>query len=377
MKRETNMLIAITLALVLIGIMMVYSTGSVKEPSGHLFKSHVVYAALGLAAMFGAARFDYHGLRAPELYRLLVSFEIILLLLVLIPGIGIEAYGAQRWLRLLNFGFQPSEFAKFAVIILLAVKLTENQDHIKSFTKGFLPPIAIAGFFAFLIVLERDLGVPVVIMSVAFLMVFIAGAHWLHCLLGVIPAGATVAVMSLVSPYRLERLLAYLDPWKHRDDEGFQLIQSMAAFARGSIWGRGPGASEQKLFYLPASHTDFIFAIWGEETGLVGSLALVSLYTLLMVVALHVAICARDLFGTLLAAGITCIITFQGAFIMAVTTGLLPTKGLPLPFVSYGGTALITFLAMMGVLISVARQGREPEQEAGPQQGHVLQTARS
>ncbi|MDQ1255565.1 MAG: putative lipid flippase FtsW, partial [Candidatus Hydrogenedentes bacterium] len=327
------------------------------------FKTQVVSAIVGLVAMFVAAHTDYHRLRVPGIYRPLVAFSLLLLVLVLIPGLGVNVYGAQRWLRIFTFQFQPSELAKFAVIVLLAVKLTERQDQIRSFWKGFLPPVFLASCFAALILLEKDLGMPVVIMTVAFVMIFAAGCHWAYVVSSIFPAILGVLVLSVTSPHRLRRLFAFWDKWEYRDNESYQLIQALAAFSRGGIFGRGPGASEQKLDYLPAAHTDFIFAIWSEEMGLIGSLVLVGLYVALLIVAIRVAMYARDLFGTLLATGIITLITFQAAFIMAVTTGLLPTKGLPLPFVSYGGTALIIFLGLMGILINVGRQAQAPEED--------------
>ncbi len=374
MRRQTTILVSVTLALVLVGILMVYSTSTIKAPSGKLFKVQLAYAALGVAAMFLVAHIDYHHLCAPGIYRPIVALAFILLVLVLIPGIGVEAHGAQRWLRLHHFHFQPSEFAKLAIIILLAAKLTENQDQVRSFKRGFLPPVASAGCFALLVLLERDLGMPAVIMAVAFLMVFVAGARLGHVLAGAASVALAMVVLSITSPERLRRLFAFHDPWRYRDDESFQLIQSLSAFARGAIWGQGPGASEQKLFYLPAAHTDFIFAIWAEEMGLVGSLALVALYVILLVVAVRVATCARDLLGALLATGIVSVISLQAAFIMAVTTGLLPTKGLPLPFVSYGGTALLVFLTLMGILLNIGRQAQEPNEEREPSAFRVLKS---
>lgn len=360
MKRETVLLLLLTLTLVLVGVVMVYSIGAIKAPSGRLFMSHLVYVALGLGVMWFVAHVDYHCLSARGVYRPLVAFSLALLVLVLVPGIGVNAYGAQRWLRLFTFQFQPSEFAKLTLILLLAVKLSENREHIQSFRRGFLPPLVTACFFVALILLERDLGMPVVLMAAAFAMIFVAGARWRHILVSGLLVVLMVFALSVTSPHRLERLRVYRHPWDFRDDETFQLVQSLTAFARGRTWGQGPGASEQKLAYLPAAETDFIFPVWAEETGLVGALLLLAVYVALIVVALRVASCARDRFGTLLAVGIVSLIACQSVFIMAVNIGLLPTKGLPLPFVSHGGTALIVFLALMGILLNIARQAQEP-----------------
>jgi cell division protein FtsW len=352
-----------TLALVSTGVLMVYSISAVKSPSGVQFKTELVYVALGVTAMFLLAHVDYHYLRRPGVYRSFALLVFLLLVLVLIPGIGVERNGAQRWLRIFQFQFQPSEFAKFAVILLLAVKLTENQDHIQSFSRGFLPPIAVTASFALLILLENDLGMPMMVMCIAFMMVFTAGARWRYLLASSAPIIAGFIALSVTSAHRLPRLFAYLDPWRYAEKESYQLVQSLTAFARGAIWGCGLGAGEQKLWYLPEADTDFIFSIIGEEMGLVGALMLATLYAALTVAAFRIAVNARDLFGALLATGIVSMIAFQAAFIMAMTTGLLPTKGLPLPFVSYGGTALIVSLMLMGLLINIGRQAQEPHKK--------------
>jgi cell division protein FtsW len=293
----------------------------------------------------------------------MVIGTMISLALVLLSGLGHAAGGAQRWLVVPGtpFKFQPSEFAKGVLVILLAVKLSVNQGDIKSFTRGFMPAIGLTFIFALLVLLENDLGIPVVMGATAFLMIFMAGTRWIYVIASTILGGAGVAAIALTTPHRIERLVAFRDPWRYAQDSGFQLIQSLAAFARGSVFGQGIGGSEQKLFYLPASHTDFIFAVWGEEAGLVGTLLVVLLFGAFLAVALRVALCAPDLFGTLLAAGIAGLIGVEAALNMGVTTGLLPTKGLPLPFISYGGSALIANLTMVGVLLNIALQSSEEE----------------
>jgi len=372
MRRETTVLLSVVLALVLIGILIVYSASSAgtraaenlarPDPYHYLWRQ-LVNAALGLVVMVVALKFDYHRLRDPGLFRSTVFLSLTLLVLVLIPGIGVVRGGARRWMDIGGFSFQPSEFAKVALVLLLAAKLSDNQNHIREFWKGFLPPMLMAGLFAILIYFEGDLGMPVVLGAAALLMVMMAGARWWHIGLSLLPAVGAVVVLAVTTPYRLERLRAFADPWKYRDDESWQLIQSLAAFAHGALWGRGPGASEQKLYYLSDAHTDFIFAIWGEEMGLVGTLLVVALFATIMIVGMRIALCAPDLFGSLLASGITALLVFQGAINMAVTTGLLPTKGLPLPFVSAGGSALIVSLGLVGIMMNIGLQGQEPKRE--------------
>lgn len=361
MRRESIILLSIVLALVLVGIFIVYSASAVNPDSFGRLQRQLVYAGIGLLTLFVMAHFDYHRLGDPLLFRSIVLFAFLLLGLVLIPGIGVVRGGAQRWIAIGSFTFQPSEFAKFAVILLLAVKLSSNQEHISSLTRGFVPPILIASLFALLILFERDLGTPVIIAAVALAMLFLAGARWRHLLPSVAPVAGLIYLLSITSPYRLRRLMAFLDPWSHSDTEGYQLIQSMTAFAQGSVWGRGPGAGEQKLFYLPAAHTDFIFAVWAEEMGLVGTVSLVLLFMALLAVSLRIAFAAPDLFGTLLAGGIVALVGIQAAVNMAITTGLLPTKGLPLPFISWGGSSLIVFMGLMGILLSIGLRSVESE----------------
>lgn len=393
MTEQASALLVIVLALTSVGVLMVYSAGGVdvvmpEEPqagvatngpaaaepeaaigevrTGRHLKSHLVSVGIGLFGMFCATRFDYHRFARPAVYRFLVLVTIALLMLVLGTGLGHEAGGAQRWLRLpgTTFGFQPSELAKMVLVILLAVKLTANQGEITSFTRGFLPAIGLMVVFASLVLFEDDLGNPVVMGAAAFTMIFMAGTRWIFVILSVIMGVAGVAAVALTTPYRVQRLIAFSDPWQYAQTNAWQLIQSLAAFARGGVAGQGIGGSEQKLFYLPAAHTDFIFAVWGEEAGLAGTLLVVTLFAVFLLVALRVANCAPDLFGTLLAAGIATLISVQAAFNMGVTTGLLPTKGLTLPFISYGGSALMTNLTMVGILLNIALQANEKEAKA-------------
>ncbi len=366
MQRETTALVILTLALVLIGVLMTYSIGSVGEAGSADPRVQMMYVAVGVVVMFVVAHIDYHWLRAPYVYRTLFLASVFLLVLVLIPSIGLEINNARRWLGVFGFRFQPSELAKLTVLILLAVKLTENQKEIASFGSGFLPPMASAACLSMLILLEPDLGMPVMIMTMAFVMVFVAGARWRSILAGVGCGAIAVAVLIITSRERLGRLMTYLDPWRDPKGDGYQLIQSLTAFVRGDIWGQGTGAGVQKLSYLYAAHSDFVFANWAEEMGLAGALVLVALYVALALVALRIAACARDIFGMLLATGISTLILFQTVFIMSVTVGLLPTKGLPLPFISYGGTAMILNLTLMGILLNIGRQAQENEQQTSP-----------
>jgi cell division protein FtsW len=356
MKRETTAVITLVLALTLAGCLMVFSARGFDEAAGEL-RTQVYALSIGLVVMMVAARFDYHRLKDGFIFRSVVLGTLALLLLVL--AVGDTVNGAQRWIRLAGFQVQPSELGKFALILLLAVKLTDNRENLRKFFSGFVPPAFIAVLFSGLVLAERDLGVPVLMMGVAFIMMAVAGVSYQYLAASCVPLAAGIVALILTSPHRVERLLAFRDPWQDPMDTGFNLIQSYSAFAQGGFWGKGAGASEQKLGYLYASHTDFVYSLIGEEFGLVGTLTVLGLFAGLLYAGYRIVVHARDMFGALLATGIIGLISFQAAIIMGVTTGLLPTKGLPLPFISYGGTALIVFLGLAGILSNIGMQGNE------------------
>ncbi len=361
MKHETTIVLSLVAALSLVGVLMVYSASAVGGDAVGMLHRELFFVLIGLVFMTLSARFDYHRWNDRWIYRSVTGLALALLLIVLVPGIGVKVDGARRWMQIGGFRFQPSEFAKFALILLLAVKLNENREYAKRLFRGFLPPVGIACVFAGLVLAERDLGIPAMMIGTAGAMMFLGGVRWQFLLLSVAPGAAGLFALVWFAPHRLRRLFAFINPWDYRDDAGWQLIQSFAAFARGSLLGRGVGAGEQKHGYLPAAHTDFIFPVIGEELGLVGTLAIVIVFACLARTAYRIAANAPDRFGALLASGITTMFTMQAVFIMMVTTGLLPTKGLPLPFISYGGTALVMQLTLIGILINVGLQARAPE----------------
>lgn len=364
MRRETLFVMNIAIALVLIGLVMSYSAGIGRpQPGGEIadpfnyLKVHAIYAAAGLVAMLVIARLDYHFWQARIVYLSVLGASVILLILVLL--IGDEVRGARRWINVSGFNFQPSELAKFALIVSLAVKLAENQGSITKFWRGFMPPIIITGAFAGLILLEQDLGTPVVMGAVAIAMIFMAGGRLWH--IAFISAPAIVGVVAAIrtSPERMERVTTFLRPWEYRSDGALQLIESMVGFARGGVFGKGLGAGEQKLGWLPDAHSDFVFSVWGEEMGLFGTIGMVALFALFIIVSLRIAVCARDLFGTLLAGGASTLIVVQAVANMGVTTGLLPTKGLGLPFISAGGSSLLINMVLVGLVLSVGSRAVE------------------
>jgi len=352
------LLLAVT-ALLCMGIIAIYSVSSVYEGSEQdCIAGHIVSIGAGLCVLLLASRVNYHVLAHPFIFRALPILTLFLLVYVLM--FGPEINGARRWIRVLGNQFQPSELAKITVVVFLSIKLAQNQAHIKEFMRGFVPPLIITGLFSSLILMEPDLGVPAVIVCTTFAMMFMAGVNTRYLLASAVPVLAALAVLIVVYPHRIRRIIAWLDPWEDRLDKGFHLIQSLAAFARGGIWGVGPGAGEQKLLYLNAAHTDFVFAVWAEETGLVGTLLMVGVFFVILIMGIRIAMCAPDLMGSLLATGVVSLITCQALVNICVTTGMLPTKGLPLPFVSNGGTAMVVFLGLVGILLNIARQCVEP-----------------
>lgn len=360
MRNETTILINVVLILVLIGTLMAYSTPDLPTDSEAITDAsafnfpmqHLVFLAIGTFGLVFGMLFNYRNYAEHRwLLYLIVTVTLACLAYVLWQGINVR--GGVRWIWLGFFSFQPSEVAKFAMILWMALKLSDHHDHIKEFWRGFLPSYSILALFCMLVLLQRDLGTSIVMGLTAMTMIFFAGARLRHVLIGLVPGVAGVAGLILLTPWRLDRVKIFLDPWRDPFGDGYQLIQSLTAFARGGIRGRGLGASEQKLGYLPDAHSDFIFPVWAEETGLIGSLALVALFIAFMAVAFRITLNAKDRFGAILGAGIATLISIQALFNIAVTASLIPTKGLPLPFISEGGTALVINMALVGVLLNV------------------------
>ncbi len=279
-----------------------------------------------------------------------------LLILVLIPGIGREVNGSQRWLPLGSFTLQPSEFAKLALVVYLAGYLVRKEHEVRHEWMGFLKPMAVLFTITLLLMVEPDFGATVIAVGTAFGMLFLAGVKLRHFMLVVLGSLGAMVVLIASAPYRMKRLTAYTDPWADPFDTGFQLTQSLIAFGRGEWFGVGLGNSIQKLFYLPEAHTDFVYSIWAEETGFVGAMFVIILYAVLIGRILWVARCAAqrgNLFGAYICYGAALIFTGQAFVNMGVSSGLLPTKGLTLPFISYGGTSLIACCALLALVLRV------------------------
>ncbi len=351
-------LFGLAVALLSAGIVMVYSASAIvaadrfHDPYFFL-KKQLFWALLGGLALWGALRVDYRRLET-VVVPLLVG-AVVLLVLVLIPPFGQAINGTRRWIRMGPVSIQPAELAKLALVIYLAAFLSRNGEKRDDFWRGFVPPLAVAGLLAGLVFIQPDLGNCVAILALTFALLFLGGRRVSHLVLVCSAAIPLVLISIWAAPYRVRRIVAFMDPWGDPRGSGFQIIQSWLALGGGGPFGRGIGASQQKLFYLPESHTDFIFAIIGEELGFAGALAIVLLFAALVWRGLRIGLRAPDPFGAYLALGITVLIATQTLINLGAVTGLLPTKGLPLPFISFGGSALLVTMLSTGVLLNISQ----------------------
>lgn len=354
-------ILLMVVALTCFGIVMVYSASSVMaakkfHDSFYYLKRQGLYALLGFAVMVAAMCVDYQSWRkyaVPLLFGCLA-----LLVLVFVPGIGGTAKGASRWIRLPGFNFQPSELAKIALIIYMAYSLDKKQEKVKFFSTGFLPYMILLLIMLGLLLKQHDLGAAVTLWAVAFAMLFIAGARLQYFLSILLLAMPIMVYVVMFEPYRLRRIMAWRNPWADPTDSGFQIIQSWLAFGTGGVFGQGLGEGKQKLFYLPEAHTDFILSVVGEELGFIGVIVIGAMFFLLVQRSVRVALHAEDDFGRFLAFGIAVLLGIEAFVNMGVVTGLFPTKGLALPFISYGGSSLIITLFAVGVLLNVSSRMR-------------------
>jgi cell division protein FtsW len=357
-----------TLALVGFGIVMVYSasfpvgTERMGDPY-HFLKKQAIAAGLGIGLLVLGARMNYRYWQPLALPLLMVS--IVLLFLVFVPGVRQQIGGAYRWLKIYGFSFQPSELAKLALVIYLARSLTKKEGRMERFTVGFLPFVVILAILFPLVLKQPDFGTGVLFVALVFLMLFVAGTPFRFLGGALLAALPFLAYLAVKANYRWERIVTFLDPWKDSGGAGFQIIQSFLGFGAGKVFGVGLAEGKQKLFYLPEIHTDFIFAVIGEELGLVGVSVIIALFLVLVIRGFQSCFRAPDRFGTFLALGITVLIAIQTLLNMGVVMGLLPTKGSTLPFISYGGTSLMMNLMAVGILLNVHSQGVRSRNE-GP-----------
>ncbi len=348
------------LLLVGIGVAMVYSASceiALKQFGNeyYFFKKQLIFAGLGVMAMLLIRMVPYRAYR-PGLMTYIILFAAIgLLVLVLIDGVGQTAGGATRWLRFKWFSFQPTEFAKLALIIFMAYSLTKKQDRIEDINIGFLPHVLILCLLSVLIILQPDFGSLAIMWMLAWIVMYAGRVRVLHLTATCLMVLPVAVILIATCPYRLKRLLIFLNPWAYPLDEGYQITHSLMAFGSGGFMGSGFGQGYQKLFYLPAPHTDFIFSVIGEEGGWLWILIVLTLYLIILWRGIEIARSRQDFFGSLLALGITASITLQAVINMGVNLSLLPTKGLPLPFLSYGGTSLMINMVLVGILMNIAR----------------------
>jgi len=352
-------LLLVTLILVTVGTAMIYSSSSIialeKFKDGQYFlKKQIFFVILGLISMVLLTKIDYTTWKKAAYPGIILS--LIMLAMLFIPHVGLKRGGATRWLNLGLFSFQVSEMVKIAMVVFLAHLLARKAHLLKKFSRGVLIPSAITAVVISLILLEPDFGTAVIIASILILMLCLAGSRITHLMLlaaAFIPVGVWLIFHK---GYRMARLTAFLDPWKDAGNSGFQIIQSLISFGSGGTFGVGIGDGMQKLFYLPEPHTDFILSIIAEESGFIGVSIVIILFTLLVFRGFMIAMKAPDLFGTLLAAGLTMVIAMEAFINIAGVMGLIPLKGLALPFLSYGGSSFVMSMIAIGILLNISTQ---------------------
>ena len=352
-------LLLAALLLIFIGIIMVFSSSwpegiKSKNDGYHFFKKQVIASGLGLFLLFFFMNFDYK--RLNRLSGLIYILSIFSGFLIFTP-LGIVVKGARRWVDLGFTTFMPSDIIKLGSIIFLASFLSKKKNDIANIKKGILPTLIIIGLSCGMIYLQKDLGTTVTLGATLMSIFFVAGIKISHLLVMVSVAalGLIKAITGKDYTYRIKRFTAFLDPFADKTDTGWQIVQSLYALGSGGLFGLGLGKSRQKFFYIPEPHNDFIFAIIGEELGFVGSLTVILLFLLLIWRGIRVALNVEDLFGCLLATGIVALITIQSLIHIAVVTSSIPTTGIPLPLVSYGGTSLILYMSAIGILLNISR----------------------
>lgn len=367
-------LLTTVLVLLIVGLIFVYSSSYVLadvefgDPN-HFIKRQALFAVLGLIGLVITMQFDYRHLR--RLSPLLMLGALVALAAVLVPGVGVESNGALRWIQVGPLPpLQPSEFAKLAVLIYMAAWLASRGDQLRDFSLGVLPFVGMVGLVAALVMLEPDLGTTVMISVITGTLFFIAGARLVH-VIALAGSGIFAAtLLILTGGYRMDRILSFTSAEEDPTGVGFQTLQLLVAFGSGGVWGLGLGVSRQKFFYVPGSHTDGVLAIIGEEIGFVGILVVLTLFLVLFWRAWLIMRRAPDLFGSLIAAGVLAWFAFQLLLNVGGVTRLIPLTGIPLPFLSAGGSSLLVSLVAVGLLLSVSRYAAftpEPERPRGVQ----------
>ncbi len=355
-NRATTILIICVAALLSLGLVMLYSASMAQQGSRYLVMQ-LIWGGLGLVACVFTASLDYRKLK-PYAFPVL-GVTLLLLLLVLVPGIGMMKNGARRWFDLRVMSFQPSELAKLSLILALAAYGEQFRRQMATFKHGLLVPGIFIAITLGLILKEPDFGTTALLASVSVVLLLLAGVRWLYVVPPALAGVIGIAILVMHDPVRMKRILAFLHPEEHRSGVGFQSYQAMLALGSGGWFGLGLGNGRQKLGFVPEHHTDFIFSIIGEELGLIATLGVVGAFVAFVICGLYIARHSRDNFGLLLGSGITFLIGLQAFINIGVVTSALPNKGLPLPFISYGGSSLLMMLTCFGLLLSVARHADE------------------
>ncbi len=349
-----------TIGLVSFGLVMLYSASAVVAHDAHrssyfFLVKQAMWAAVGLLLMLGLTRIDYRKLRHPMVIYGLLGFTVALLVGVLFTP---PLKNAHRWIRFGLLSFQPSEIAKITLVLAMAFQLERRRDRVGDFFSGWFPSLVTVAFLAFLVVIEPDYGTGLCLVFIGMCLFFASGVPLRQLFALTIVTVPLLVWLAFSEEYRRERLIVFLDPFRDPLGKGFQIIQSLIAVGSGGIFGAGFMRSQQKLFYLPEPHSDFVFAVIGEELGLVGALLVVAAFCVLLWRGLSIANRASDAFGSFIAVGLTMMLVGQAFINMGVTLGILPTTGLPLPFISSGGTSLVTSMAAVGILLSVSQHAR-------------------
>lgn len=364
-NKQALWIAGLVLILVIFGCIMVYSASfySAEYHYGNKYFfliKQIMGVGMGICAMVFFALFDYHLLKKYKWW--IYGITMVLLALVFIPGIGVESYGAKRWISILGFSIQPSEIAKFALVIFAASYLSENHEKVKTL-KGLIPVLLVAGSLCVMIIIEPSMSVTMCVAFVTLFMLIIGGMSKKHTIMFSVPAAGFVPLLIFLEPYRLKRLMAFLDPWASPQGEGFQLIQSLYSLGSGGWFGVGLFNSRQKYLFLPFAESDFILSIIGEEVGYIGTILLMAVFFALVYLLIKVALNAKDRFGAMLASGVAFIIGVQTLLNIAVVTGSIPPTGLPLPFISSGGTSVMVFMAGIGICLNILKQSHERGEE--------------
>lgn len=361
LRSDLNIFLTCACILIIIGLVFIYSSSSAyalehQQSATYFAKKQLIACIIGLGIVGFMQLLPMQALKKYAPHFFFVSLG--LTALTMIPLFAQRIHGSSRWIHLLGFSFQPSELLKISLVLYCARFLTKKNKQTSSFIHGYLPFLIIIGLTSALLLKQPDFGLTVTLVLTAFIMLFIAQFQTKHLILTIAACIPAAIALVIFKPYRMKRILTFLNPWSDPQGAGFQIIQSLIAIGSGSFWGVGIGNSKQKFFYLPMQHTDFIFSIIAEETGFIGSVLLITLFAAFLYFGMKIAWQLKDPFATFTALGFVILISLQAVINIAVATGLVPTKGIGLPLVSYGNTALICTIAMIGIIILMVKENR-------------------